>query len=107
VRGEKPVDVIYDRLPDAVVSAPFTSAGVYDIPERDAVQAEPFNPACVGEVAINREERLYDLPEMVLGIPVVLEPHKRLPARKTAEHEDFRGIAYDRIESVTAFRDWG
>jgi hypothetical protein len=107
VRGEKPVDIIYDRLPDPVVSAPFAVAGVDDVPERDVVQAELFNPACVGEASIDCKERLYDLPEMVSGIPVILGSQKRLPARKTAEDEDFRGIAYDRVETGTAFRDWG
>jgi hypothetical protein len=107
VRCEKTIDVIYHRFPDAVVGTPFAAAGVDHIPERDAVQAKLINPVCVGEVAIDKKECIYDLPEMVPGIPVVLGPQKRLPARKTAEDKNCRRIANRRVESGTAFRERG
>ena len=69
VCGEKSGEVIVHRVPDPQVCTPFAAAGVYHIPERDPAICELCHAGRIRECAVDREDCLCNLPEMVPGFP--------------------------------------
>ena len=72
VSGEKPANIIKERHPDLIICTPPSFTGLDDIPECDMVPGKVCYPFMVRELMIDCEQRIHDLPEMVLGVAVIL-----------------------------------
>jgi hypothetical protein len=86
-------------ISDTVISAPFPLAGADDIPERDTVLYNLFNPLVVRQMPVDTSESLDNMPELVFWIAIVPVLGQRYSARETAKDEDSRYPADYRFQS--------
>ena len=95
VSCNKPRYVVCNRIADCGIHASFPPAESKDIPEGDPVLRQEMCTEGIGKGVVDPEKDLYDPPELVFGITVVLAFSKRYEAGKAAEDKDFRIPAGD------------
>ncbi|MCY1373298.1 hypothetical protein D9M69_605640 [compost metagenome] len=84
-------DVVHDRRADRGVEAALALAGAVHVPHAEAAIEQPVAARAVAVCARRKQgvgpEGLQDLPELILGMRIVLLPLERLDARKATEDE--------------------
>jgi hypothetical protein len=100
--SEKTGNIIENRFPDLGICTTIAATSGKNIPECDPMLCQPRNPYSIGKVPIDIVQGFYNMPEVVLRVPIVLFFLERLSAGKTSENENLHRFTINRKK--TPFR---
>jgi hypothetical protein len=98
--SEKTGKVIENRFPDLGICTTIAATSGKNIPESDPVLCQPRNPVSIGKVPVDIVQSFYNMPEVVLRVPIVLFFLERLSAGKTSENENLHRFTINRKKTL-------